>query len=273
MMGRLPGSSMLRPVLFVLLVLMLSAQFLAVAQELKRDRLSDSEAVDLATAGADAYDRGDFIVAEQQYNRLVQGGRDSAAAYYNLGNCLYRLGRTGESILAWERARRRAPADSAILENLEFAGGRITDRVAGEEDSDPLQALWRWHGRLPTAAATSLFLVAWWIFHACLAGALFAGVPRLRRLAAYLVPVVLLAVICSGAVLGLLVYRRVVVLEGIVQPARADLLSAPGEGAVRLTTIHEGLKVRLRSRRGDWMEVLLPNGLRGWLPSDVVAPI
>ena len=272
-MERVAGSSLLRSALFVLLTLALTVSSTVVAQELTRDRLSDSEAMDLARSGAEAYERGDFIAAEQQYRRLVLGGRDSAAAYHNLGNCLYRLGRTGESILAWERARRRAPADSAILENLEFAGGRITDRVAGEDDSDPMQAIWRWHGRLPTTAATLIFLVAWWIFNACLAGALFMGATRLRSMAAYLLPVVLLGVICSGAVLGLLVYRRDVVLEGIVQPARADLLSAPGEGAVRITTIHEGLKVRLRSRRGDWMEVLLPNGLRGWLPSKAVAPI
>lgn len=265
--------NLFQSVLFVLLALLLLSPFMVGAQELKRDLLSDSEARELAAEGSEAYERGDFVVAEQQYRRLVQGGRDSAAAYFNLGNCLFRLGRTGESILAWERARRRAPADRATLENLEFAGGRITDRVAGDEAGDPLQSLWRWHGRLPPAAATLLFLFFWWTFHACLAGALFLRRQRLRRLSAYLLPVVLLAVLGSGAVLGLLVYRRDVILEGIVQPERADLLSAPGEGAVRLTTIHEGLKVRLRSRRGDWLEVLLPNGLRGWLPASVIAPI
>ena len=83
----------------------------------------------------------------------------------------------------------------------------------------------------------------------------------------------LLGVIISGLVLGLLVYRRDVVVEAIVQSPRADLLSAPDEGSVRLTTVHEGLKVRLRSRRGEWAEVLLPNGLRGWLPADTVAGI
>lgn len=272
-MERHAASGLFQPMFLALFSLMLVAPFTAVGQELARDPLSDAEAVELATAGAEAYERGDFTVAEEQYRRLVQGGRDSAAAYYNLGNCLYRLGRTGESILAWERARRRAPADSVILENLLFAGDRIIDRVGGAEDSDPLESLWRWHGRLPAAAATSLFLVSWWFFNACLAGALFMRVPRLRRLAAYLLPVALLVVMCSGAVLGLLVYRRDVVLQGIVQPARADLLSAPAESAVRITTIHEGLKVRVRRRRGDWMEVLLPNGLRGWVPSTAVAPI
>jgi len=243
-------------------------------QDLVRSQaLSDAEAGSLAEDAAGAYERGDFPAAVQQYLRLLDAGRGSAAVYYNLGNSLYRTGQTGAAMLAWERARRRDPADAAIRDNLEFAGARIIDRVTEDEDAEPLRALWDWHGRIPPLAGTAVFLLVWWGFNACLAGALFSGVASLRRAAAYLLPMALLGVFISGLVLGLLVYRRDVVVEAIVQSPRADLLSAPDEGSVRLTTVHEGLKVRLRSRRGEWAEVLLPNGLRGWLPADTVAGI
>jgi tetratricopeptide (TPR) repeat protein len=244
------------------------------AQDLVRSvALTDAEAGSLAEDAAAAYERGDFPAAARQYQRLLEGGRDGAAIYYNLGNSLYRTGRTGEAIVAWERARRLDPADEAIRDNLEFAGARIIDRVTEDTEAEPLWALWDWHGRIPPLAGTVVFLIIWWGFNACLSGALFARALSLRRAASYLLPISLLGVLLSGLVLGLLVYRRDVVVEAIVQPARVDLLSAPGEGSVRLTTVHEGLKVRLQSRRGAWAEVLLPNGLRGWVPADAVAGI
>jgi tetratricopeptide (TPR) repeat protein len=263
-----------RCLIAMMLLLCLAWAAPVLGQDLVRSHaLSDAEAGTLAEDAAGAYERGDFPAAVQQYRRLLAADRASAAVYYNLGNSLYRTGQTGAAILAWERARRRDPADAAIRDNLEFAGARIIDRVTEDDDAEPLRALWDWHGRIPPLAGTAVFLLIWWGFNACLAGALFPGAVSWRRVAAYLLPLALMGVLISGLVLGLLVYRRDVVAEAIVQAPRADLFSAPDEGSVRLTTVHEGLKVVLRSRRGEWAEVLLPNGLRGWLPADSVAGI
>jgi len=258
----------------LVLLALLIGPGLVPGQDLVRSvALTDAEAGTLAEDAAAAYERGDFPSAARQYQRLLEGGRDGAETYYNLGNSLYRTGRTGEAILAWERAKRLDPVDTAIRDNLEFAEARIIDRVTEDAEAEPLRALWDWHGRIPPMAGTMVFLLIWWGFNACLAGALFPRTLALRRVASYLLPISLLGVLLSGLVLGLLVYRRDVVVEAIVQPVRVDLLSAPGEGSVRLTTVHEGLKVRLRARRGEWAEVLLPNGLRGWVPADAVAGI
>jgi len=37
--------------------------------------------------------------------------------------------------------------------------------------------------------------------------------------------------------------------------------------------VHEGTKVRIARRQGDWMLVRLSNGLGGWLPASVVEAI
>jgi len=231
------------------------------------------EAVRIFEAAGAAYERGDFQGAADGYERLARAGLGDAPVYYNLGNSFYRLGRSGDAILAYEKARKLAPADAEIRENLLFVTSQIVDRVdepgAGE---GPVATLWDWHGRLPASAATGVFLAAWWFMNLCLAAALFAPWRRWRRLGSYSLTGALLAVILTGAVLGLLVYRRDTVIEGIIRTSRVDLQSMPN-GGITLTTIHEGLKVRVRVMRGDWIEVTLPNGFRGWVPRDAVGVI
>jgi tetratricopeptide (TPR) repeat protein len=223
-------------------------------------------------AGA-AYQRGDFPTAATLYGRLASSGFANAAVYYNLGNSLFRLGRTGEAILAYERARRLDPADAAIQENLAFASSRIVDQVeATGDEQGPLAAVEEWHQRQPPGRLTVLFLAAWWLFNLGWAAALFAPARRWRRLGGYLLVATLLMVLVTGSLLGLAVYRRDAVVLGIVLAERVDLQSEPG-GGVKLTTVHEGLQVRVRERRGDWLQVTLRNGFRGWVHGDTVGVI
>jgi tetratricopeptide (TPR) repeat protein len=231
------------------------------------------EAVRIFEEAGAAYERGDFQSAADGYEKLARAGLGDAPVYYNLGNSFYRLGRTGDAILAYELARKQDPADAEIRENLLFVNSLIVDQVddpgAGE---GPIATLWEWHGRLPASAATGVFLAAWWFMNLCLAAALFAPWRRWRRLGSYSLTGALLAVVVTGTVLGLLVYRRDAVMEGIIRTTRVDLQSMPN-GGITLTTIHEGLKVRVRGIRGDWIEVTLPNGFRGWVPEDAVGVI
>ena len=228
------------------------------------------DSAQILAAANSAYENGDFAAAAAGYQQLLRTGTADAAVHYNLGNTWYRLGAIGRAILAYERARLLDPSDAQIRENLEFVSSQITDRVEeGVLEVGPLATLWEWHGRLPPAVATVAFLLAWLLFNGCLATAVLATSDRLRRIGAYALAASLLAVLVTGAVLGLLTYRRDAVIRGIVLEAKVDLQSVPG-GGLKLTTVHEGLKLRVRAARGDWLEVALPNGFRGWVPRNAV---
>jgi SH3-like domain-containing protein len=41
--------------------------------------------------------------------------------------------------------------------------------------------------------------------------------------------------------------------------------SSPSEKGTNLFVIHEGLKVRVTDKLGDWLEVRLADGNKGWL--------
>lgn len=215
-----------------------------------------------------SYEQEDFAAAVTGYRELLRAGVRDARVHYNLGNALYRLGRLGPSILAYERALRLSPSDPRIRENLEYVSSLRIDEVS-TVDEGVLSAVWRWHGRLPHGALTVVFLLAWVILNGAGALTLFGAGPGVRRIGAYVLVASVVAVLAAAVLLGPLIYRRDAIVRGIVLPERLDLRSVPGAG-ITLATVHEGLDVRVRGRRGDWLEITLPNGMRGWVARETV---
>ena len=41
----------------------------------------------------------------------------------------------------------------------------------------------------------------------------------------------------------------------------------PDASGTELFTVHEGMKVRLTDEVGEWVEVIFPNGSKGWMLS------
>ncbi|MEE9128234.1 MAG: tetratricopeptide repeat protein [Planctomycetota bacterium] len=219
-----------------------------------------------------AYEGGDFAGAEREYRAILEYGLQAPEVYYNLGNAVFRQGRPGQAILNYERALRLAPADEDVLFNLEYSREQLVDREAAARhwiadaytgwirlvgfDGDAWLLLWIY---LPTMVA-----VGAWI-----------GVrdERLRRLARFATIVLLVLVVPAG---GLLVVRGSIESSdrgAIVMDEKVQGRSGPDEGHPTLFTIHEGLKVQVRKESGEWVQVLLPNGLNGWLPSSSVERI
>ena len=58
--------------------------------------------------------------------------------------------------------------------------------------------------------------------------------------------------------------------EAIVFAATVPVKSSPAESGTDLFILHEGTKVSILSKLGDWSEVKISDGNRGWLPSSSI---
>ena len=219
-----------------------------------------------------AYEEGDFSGAELEYRAILEYGLRAPEVYYNLGNAVFRQGRLGQAILNYERALRLAPADEDVLFNLEYARERLVDRE---------EATRHW---IADAYAGWIRLVgpdrdAWlllWIYLPAMA-AVCAWIAvrdlRLRRLARFTGLVLLVFLVPAGGLLLVRVSIESSDRGAIVMDEKVEGRSGPDEGHATLFTIHEGLKVQVRNESGEWVQVLLPNGLNGWLPRSSVERI
>ena len=224
---------------------------------------------DLFEKGNSAFEDGHFDAAATSYEKILDSGLKDPRVMYNLGNAYFKLGRLGDAILQYERALRLSPGDRETRENLALALGQIRDRVTEPELQYPIRVVRESIERVPPDPLAIVFLLLY------TAGALLVGgflVSRSwvrRRLLGYGALFMGLLAVTSGV--ALLYKAREASLEvAIVMEDKVDVRSGPGEENTILFTVHEGTRMELRNRLEPWMQVSLPNGLSGWVPSSAV---
>lgn len=220
------------------------------------------------------YQEGDFAGAIEAYETVHEAGFEGAALHYNLGNAYFKAGDLGRSILEWERALALSPGDEDARANLELARSLTADAV------EPLPRFWLlsaaswWVRWLPRNVVLFLVGGAWLLCTGALVTRIWSTRPDVRRLAGWLAVTGGAVVVVFGATLFARELR-------IGQPERAVILadavpvrSAPAEDDdLTLFEIHEGTRVRIEQRTGEWAEVVLDDGLVGWVPVGVFETI
>jgi len=219
------------------------------------------------------YGSGDYSGSAAIYRQLYNEGYRSGDLLYNAGNAFFRSGDNATAILFYERAKLISPADEDIDYNLQIARSRVTDRF----ETVPRLFFARWFDFLSLLASTNVWAV---LALALFILALVFAVIFLTRARARgrLIPfwVALISLVFS-ALLSLLSVRN----NSLVNNNRNAVItcsivtgrSAPGENASELFVIHSGTKVAVEQELGDYLEVMLPDGNRGWISSDCLEKI
>jgi tetratricopeptide (TPR) repeat protein len=222
---------------------------------------------ELAIKARKAYESGQFGVAISLYEKILGNGYESAILYYNLGNAFFRTNDIPSSILNYEKALKLDPTHSDIRYNLTIANSKITDKVEPIPD---------------------LFYKRWWkSFLNLFSLDQFAGIVivlfalTLIVVAVYLTSKrLVIRKFAFWAGLGLFLLTAILFYssrkkeqmlrihyEAIVFSPTVTVKSSPDNASKDLFVIHEGLKVELLDRIGEWQEIRIANGSIGWLKS------
>jgi tetratricopeptide (TPR) repeat protein len=224
--------------------------------------------------GNQLYLEGDYAGAVEAYQAVLDAGFESVALHYNLGNAHFKTGELGRSILAWERARALAPNDPDVLANLDLALSQTADAI------EPLPRFWLisaaswWVGLLPRGALIALVAAAWLIVGAGVAVRVLARSDEVRGVGTWAA--------LAGAGVVLVFGTNLLVRElgigsaerGVILADAVPVRSAPADqDELTLFEIHEGTRVRIEERAGEWAEVVLEDGKVGWVPAEVLEEI
>lgn len=214
------------------------------------------------------YESGNYDSAITLYQAVIDSGVESASLYFNLGNAYFKQGDLGNAVVNYLRAKRLAPADQDIENNLEFARQFSQVQMEGVELSPVDTFLKSLVGeyRLSTLA---------WIASACFVLFMIALILRFG-LGYNLLPVRSLAwvalVLCLvTSSLTTYKYRaEFVTRRGVIVAEESRVLSGPSETADEEFHGSPGLIVEVVGESGDYLNVLFENKRRGWIRQQAV---
>ncbi|WP_159431212.1 tetratricopeptide repeat protein [Millionella massiliensis] len=220
-----------------------------------------------------AYSNGNYRLAVDRYETLLQQGVHSSKLYYNLGNSWFKQGRMGKAILNYNRALLLDPTDEDTQYNLAMANARIVDKI----DSVPEFFLKTWLRDLglmfssDTWAALGLFFLA--VTFAAIILWLLAGTMGLRKLGFY--GGIVSLVLCLGTTFYANFQRNRLLhnTEAIVMNLVAPVKSSPSAGSKDIFVLHEGTRVRMLEQLDGWTEIVLSDGNKGWITSNAIEAI
>ena len=222
---------------------------------------------ELLNKAAELYSKSQFSAAAEVYEKVLALYGTSDKLYYNLGNAYYKSKNLPSAILNYERALRLNPGDRDIRFNLEMCQARIVDKI----DPIGMFMLARWNNSLEnsfdsnTWGYVSIFFFL--ILITCLFAYFFARIAWLKKISFF---TGILALCMSALFLFYSGNQR----NHIVYPDKAILFtptvtvkSSPDQSGTDLFILHEGSKVTVLSKLGNWSEIELEDGNVGWIES------
>jgi len=222
---------------------------------------------DLFQQANEAYSKNDFQTAAGLYEELLKTNGESAVVYYNLGNSYYKLNKVAPSILNFERALLLEPGNSNIRFNLEIAKLKAVDKIEPIGDFFLADRFRDIQNLLSTDAWSYFSIVCFVLLISCLFLFFFSRRIFVKKLG-FFVGLGLLI----GVVLGnIFAYNQKKKLtrrnEAIIFAPTTTIKSSPADSGNDYFILHEGTKVRVKNKLGNWNEIETADGNVGWIKS------
>jgi len=211
------------------------------------------------------YQNSKYEQAIEIYETVLSGGYESAELYYNLGNAYYKSNKFPYAIANYERALKLNSTDEDILFNLQLANTHVVDKI----EVLPEFFLKSWGQslvRIFTSNQWAIISIASFIIGLVLILLFFlSDSPLMRKLTFW---IGLLLIIEAGFSFNFSGKQKKAVLnepEAIIVTPSVVVKSSPDAMGTELFLIHEGLKIKVTNNNGEWSEIKLSDGNKGWV--------
>ena len=211
----------------------------------------------------------DFNDAIVKYKSILKDGYESVELYYNLGNAYYRSEQLGKSIWAYSNALDIAPRNRDVAHNLAIANAQIVDRI-----EMPKSFIFITFYRLLKSIMTTHEWILFGSFLIFIKSIHFSvmkfGLFRVRMYK-----------ITSTVLISLIILAHIFAMDSYIYKQRknsavvisnnVNAYSGPFYGSSSiLFQINEGIKVDISNQQQDWVEIILIDGKKGWIPSESI---
>jgi len=218
--------------------------------------------------GVELYTAGNYEGALIEWTEIYETGYRSAALNYNIGNAHFKLNNVPESILFYERALLLKPGDDNIKYNLQIAKTLVVDKF----DEIPRLFFARWFDFLSLMFSANgwavISIITFILFLLLLSVYIYSSRYRNKVLGFW---AAILFLLISGSSLSLTLRNKSLVYDSrqaVIFSPSVNGKSSPDDSGTDLFVLHEGSKVSIEDEVGEWYEIKLSDGNKGWIPSN-----
>src|SRR5664280_1509248 len=223
--------------------------------------------------GVTYFSAGSYKEALQVWTDIYNTGYRSANLDYNIGNAYFKLNNVPYAILFYERANLLKPADEDINYNIQVAKTLIVDRF----QEIPELFFIKWYNFVSLFLSTNTWakisLTLFILFLLFLS--LYFYSPRYRYkvigfwLALFFIVMSLSSFAFSKRNKSLVYDSHKAIISIPVISGK----SSPDKSGNDLFVLHEGTKVTIEDEVGEWTEIRLSDGNKGWVPLNTLTVI
>lgn len=250
-----------RKIFILLLILLQIATFGLKAQN-----------TDLQSA-AEAYSKGEYVKAVELYQNVLETSGESAAVYYNIGNTYYKMNKIAPAILNYERALLLNPGDNDARFNLEIAKLQTIDKIEPVSKffvSEWIESLQNIFG---TDAWSKIGIISFLLLIGSLVLFFFSRKIILKKIGFYTGIVWLVFTIAANSFAYGQKQKLAERNYAIVFAPTVTIKSSPDNSGNDLFVLHEGTKVLIKSKLGEWSEIQIADGNVGWIKNNDIEVI
>jgi tetratricopeptide (TPR) repeat protein len=219
------------------------------------------------------YKKAQYQDAVKSYSQILDGGYQSEAVYFNLGDAYFKLGDIPSALLYYEKAHKLAPGDEDINFNIYFANSKTPDKV---EPAPAFFVTQWWHSIILFFSIGTLSVLSVLSFMAgsgLLVVYLFTNIISLKKLSFYtgilvLISGLLFVFISNSQGHYFNDHHQAIIFSGSV-----NVRSGPGDQAATLFVLHDGTKINILDNNNAWIKVQLANGNEGWIQQSDIKEI
>ena len=216
--------------------------------------------------GMDAYKKGQYDLAIQEFESILSNNWDSPELYYNLGNAFFRSGNTAGAVWAFESCLNLSPTHSDAKYNLKLANLKVIDRM-GLPDP-PLYLQWYLGLKEQFTPTTWINITLFILF-------LFSLSVTVNRLFLFSLVQNLRGIILTIFFISLFLTLHSIWTDnslnlGVIYSLKAEVRSEPNTFSTRLFEVHEGLKVSINQLENNWVKIELLDGKTGWITENQI---
>jgi len=217
---------------------------------------------------SELYTSGKYQEALNEWLSVYKSGYRSANLDYNIGNTYFKLSNVAGAILFYERALLFRPADEDISYNLQIARTLVVDKYV----EIPEIFFVSWYNFISLSLSTNMWAkisLATFILSLHLIS-LYIYSSRYRyKVIGFWIAILMMIISISSLSFSVrnksLVYNN---HKAIIFSPQVNGKSSPDNSGTDLFVLHEGTRVTVEDEVGEWYEIRLSDGNKGWVPAN-----